>query len=171
MDVEAPRGLLRLFGEVEDPRVERTKLHRLADILVIALYAVICGADTWTEIELFGEAKFDGLRTFLELPHSIPSHDTFGRVFSRLNPEQFERCFLTGMQALAQASGGRLIAIDRKTILRNRVGHSAENVSRLRRLALNLLRRDKTCRARIQGKRLQACLKEDYLLRILGQRI
>jgi len=108
-DVEAPRGLLRLGEEVEDPGVERTRLHRLVDILVIALCAVICGADTWTEIELFGRAKFDGLRTFLELPHGIPSHDTFGRVFPRLNPEPLERCFLTWMQALTQARGGRLI--------------------------------------------------------------
>jgi len=376
MDVEAPRGLLRLFGEVEDPRVERTKLHRLVDILVIALCAVICGADTWTEIELFGRARFDWLRTFLELPHGIPSHDTFGRVFSRLNPEQLERCFRTWMQALVQVSGGRLIALDGKTLrrsfdkahaktaihmvsawcqanhlvlgqlatdaksneitaipkllkmldisdsvvtidalgcqkaiaqqiveqqgpyvlqvkgnqetlhdlvkdtfdeltgrgipgipysfheevngghgrvetrriwttewtdwypqrrdwaglrtfvcvesrrtidgqtstdrrysisdlsggdartmleyvrghwgienqlhwsldvtfredtLRNRVGHSAENFSRIRRLALNLLRRDRTCKAGLKGKRLQACLKEDYLLRILAQ--
>jgi len=119
MDVEAPRGLLRLLGEVEDPRVERTKPHRLVDILVIALGAVICGADTWTEIELFGRAKFDGLRTFLELPHGIPSHDTFGRVFSRLNPEQLERCFRTWMQALVQVSGGRLIALDGKTLRRS----------------------------------------------------
>ena len=378
MDVEAPRGLLRIFGEVEDPRVERTKLHRLPDILVITLCAVICGADTWMEIELFGQAKLDWLRTFLELPHGIPSHDTFGRVFARLNPEQLERCFVAWMQALSQVSGGRLIAIDGKTLrrsfdkahrkaaihmvsawcdanhlvlgqlstdeksneikaipkllktldvagavvtidamgcqkaiarqivdqqghyvlqvkknqetlhelvkdtfheltgrgipgvpyafheevdaghgrvetrriwttewtdwypqrcdwaglrtfvcvesqrtidgqtstdrryaisdlggveartmlkyvrghwgienqlhwsldvtfqedtLRNRVGHSAENFSRIRRLALNLLRRDKTCKAGLKGKRLQACLKEDYLLRILSQGI
>ena len=84
MDVEAPRGLLRVFGDVEDPRVERTKLHLLPDILVITLCAVICGADTWMEIELFGQAKRDWLRTFLELPHGIPSHDTFGRVFALL---------------------------------------------------------------------------------------
>jgi len=378
MDVEAPRGLLRVFEEVEDPRVERTKLHRLSDMLVIALCAVICGADSWTEIELFGKAKSDWLRTFLELPHGIPSHDTFGRVFSRLNPEQLERSFLAWMQALVQGSGGRLVAIDGKTLrrsfdkahgkaaihmvsawcqanhlvlgqlatdaksneitaipkllkllditgtvvtidamgcqkaiakqiveqeghyllqvkgnqetlhglvketsdeltrraipgvpcsfheevegghgrletrriwttewtdwydqradwsglrsfvcvesersiegrtsidrryyisdlsgvdassmleyvrghwgienrlhwsldvtfredtLRNRVGHSAENFSRIRRLALNLLRRDKTCKAGIKGKRLQACLKEDYLLRIIAQGI
>ena len=87
VDVEAPRGLRRVFGDVEDPRVERTRLHRLSDILNIALRAVICGADSWTEIELFGKAKFDWLRTFLGLPHGIPSHDTFGRVLSRLDPE------------------------------------------------------------------------------------
>jgi len=378
MDVEAPRALLRLFDQVEDPRVERSKLHRLTDILVTTLCAVICGADTWTEVELFGRAKFDWLRTFLALPHGIPSHDTFGRVFARLNPDQLECCFRGWMQGLAEVSGGRLIALDGKTIrrsfdkaggqgaihmvsawcetnhlvlgqratdeksneikaipqllsllditdavvtidamgcqkaiarqivkqqghyvlqvkknqetlhdriketfdeltvrpvrgvtysfhedvdaghgrvetrriwttewidwlaqrsewaglrsfvcvesertvegrtsterryfisdlhdldarsmldyvrghwgienrlhwsldvafhedtLRQRVGHSAENLSRIRRLALNLLRRDKTCRAGIKGKRLQACLKEDYLIRILSQGI
>ncbi len=378
MDVEAPRGLLRVFEKVEDPRVERTRLHRLSDILVITLCGVICGADSWTEVELFGKAKYDWLRTFLELPHGIPSHDTFGRVFSRLNPDQLERCFVDWMQALAQATGGRAVAIDGKALrhsfdtahgkaaihmvsawcqvnhlvlgqlatdvksneitaipkllkmldiadsvvtidamgcqkviakqiveqkghyvlqvkgnqktlhdlvketfdeltrrsipgvacsfheevdgghgrvetrriwttewtdwyaqrcdwtglqsfvcvesertidgrtstdrryyisdldgvdaptmlgyvrghwgienllhwsldvtfnedmLRNRVGHSAENFSRIRRLALNLLRRDKTCKAGIKGKRLQACLKDDYLLRILDQGI
>ena len=119
MDVEAPRGLLRLWEEVEDPRVERTKLHRLSDILVIALCAVICGADSWTEVELFGKAKFDWLRTFLKLPHGIPSHDTFGRVFSRLKPDQLERCFMKWTAALAEVSGGRLIAIDGKTIRRS----------------------------------------------------
>jgi len=114
--------------------VERTKLHRLPDILVITLCAVICGADTWMEIELFGQAKLDWLRTFLQLPHGIPLHGTFGRVFARLNPEQLERCFLTWMQALAQASGGRLIAIDGKTLRRRRPsltnsGWQADSVS------------------------------------------
>jgi len=119
MDVEAPCGLLRLFGDVQDPRMERTKLHRLVDILMITLCAVICGADTWAEIELFGQSKLDWLKTFLELPHGIPSHDTFGRVFARLDPEQLERCFQKLMQALAQASGGQLIALDGKTLRRS----------------------------------------------------
>jgi len=128
MDVEAPQALLRLFDPVEDPRVERSKLHRLSDILVITLCAVICGADTWTEVELFGQAKVDWLRTFLALSHGIPSHDTFGRVFARLNPDQLERCFQDWMQALAQASGGRLIALDGKTIRRS---HENPDVQKL----------------------------------------
>jgi len=119
MDVEAPRGLLRVFDELEDPRVERNKLHGLADILAITLLAVICGADEWTEIELFGQSKLDWLRTFLRLPHGIPSHDTFGRVFSRLDPQQLERCFQKWMNALARRSGGELIALDGKTLRRS----------------------------------------------------
>ena len=99
--------------------MERSKLHRLSDILVITLCAVICGADTWAEVELFGRAKVDWLRSFVELPHAIPSHDTFGRVFARLNPDQLERCSQAWMQALAKVSGGRLIALDGKTIRRS----------------------------------------------------
>jgi len=119
MDVEAPRGLLRLFEEIEDPRMERTKLHRLVDILMITLCAVICGADSWAEVELFGQSKLDWLKTFLELPNGIPSHDTFGRVFALLEPEPLERCFQKWMQALARASGGQLIALDGKTLRRS----------------------------------------------------
>ena len=116
MDVKAPRGLLRIFGQVEDPRVNRTKRHSLVDILVITLCAVICGADSWAEVELFGKAKLDWLRTFLALPNGVPSHDTFGRVFSRLQPDQLERCFMEFMKGLAQASGGSLLALDGKTL-------------------------------------------------------
>jgi predicted transposase YbfD/YdcC len=119
MDVEAPRGLLRFFDELEDPRLDRTKLHALGDILFIALCAVICGADTWTEVEWFGHTKEEWLRRFLPLANGIPSHDTFGRVFSRLDPDQLERCFLNWMAALSQASKGRLIAIDGKTLRRS----------------------------------------------------
>ena len=95
--------------------MERCRLYRLSDILIITLCAVIGGADEWTEIELFGRAKFDWLRTFLELPHGLPSHDTFGRVFARLDPDQPERCFQAWMQALAQVSGGQLITLDGET--------------------------------------------------------
>ena len=119
MDVEAPCGLLRFFDELEDPRMDRTKLHSLADILVITICAVICGADEWTEIELFGKSKRRWFKTFLALPNDIPSHDTFGRVFSRLDPKQLERCFQGWMAAMAKCTGGRLIAIDGKTIRRS----------------------------------------------------
>ena len=119
MDVEAPRGLLRLFDEVEDPRMDRTKLHSLSDILVITLCGVICGADSWTEVELFGQSKLEWLRTFLPLRNGIPSHDTFGRVFSRLKPDQLERCFLKWTSALARSVGSKLIAIDGKTLRRS----------------------------------------------------
>ena len=104
------------FGRLEDPRIERTKLHELLDIVVIAICAIICGADDWTEVELFGNAKLSWLRTFLELPNGIPSHDTFGRVFARLNPEQFQQCFLEWVQAVSAVTGGQVIAIDGKVL-------------------------------------------------------
>lgn len=119
MDVEAPHGLLRFFDGLEDPRMDRTKLHSLSDILVITICAVICGADEWTEIELFGKSKRKWFKTFLALPNGIPSHDTFGRVFSRLDPKQLEHCFQRWMGAMAECTGGRLIAIDGKTIRRS----------------------------------------------------
>lgn len=119
MDVEASRRLLRFFDDLEDPRMDRTKLHSLSDILFITLCAVICGADEWTDVELFGKAKRDWLRTFLPLPNGIPSHDTFGRVFSRLDPKQLEQCFHKLTLALAECSGDKLLAIDGKTIRRS----------------------------------------------------
>ena len=116
MAVDAPRGLLRYFNELKDPRMNRTKRHNLTDILTIAICAIICGAEGWTQIEEFGYAKLKWFRTFLELPHGIPSHDTFGRVFAKLNPNAFEACFLKWVNALADKSHGRLIAVDGKTL-------------------------------------------------------
>jgi predicted transposase YbfD/YdcC len=104
------------FASLQDPRIERTKLHQLLDILVIAICAVICGADDWVEVELFGNAKLAWLGTFLELPNGIPSHDTFGRVFARLNPEQFQQCFLAWIQAVSAVTGGQVVAIDGKVL-------------------------------------------------------
>jgi len=116
MDVDAPRGLLRAFARLKDPRMDRTRHHKLSDILAIAICATICGADDWTKMELFGQCKEKWFRTFLELPNGIPSHDTFRRVFMLMDPESFEQCFLSWVEELSQASGGRLIAIDGKTI-------------------------------------------------------
>src|SRR6185295_3873885 len=75
-------SILAYFGELEDPRVSPATRHQLLDIVAIALCAILCGADTWVEVEAFGRAKEAWLRTFLGLPHGIPSHDTFGRVFA-----------------------------------------------------------------------------------------
>jgi hypothetical protein len=81
------------FATLADPRVERTKGHQLRAIITIALGAVMCGADTWVDVEEFGQAKRTWLETFLDLPNGIASHDTFGRVFARLDPEQGHRVF------------------------------------------------------------------------------
>jgi len=111
------------FSALKDPRVERTKLHELLDIITIAICAVICGADDWVEMEQFGNDKREFFDKFLLLPNGIPSHDTFGRVFARLKPEEFQACFLEWVQDLVCASGGLLkgvIAIDGKTLCGSR---------------------------------------------------
>lgn len=116
MDVDAARPMLRHFDDLEDPRMERTRLHSLNDILFITLCAVICGANRWTDVQTYGKARWDWLKTVLLLPNGIPSHDTFGRVFGLLDPEALEPCFQRWMEDLAEASKGRLIAIDGKTL-------------------------------------------------------
>ena len=87
------RALETIFAQVEDPRVERTKRHRLRDIIILAMCGVICGAEGWGEIEEFGRAKEAWFRELLKLPNGIPSHDTFGRVFAHSDPKQFEASF------------------------------------------------------------------------------
>jgi len=116
MDSQCPRGLLRHFQSLKDPRMERTRLHRLDDILAIAILAVICGADGWTEVEEFGNSKYDWLKAILRLPNGIPSHDTFGRVFTKLNPEAFEACFLAWIKGLIDVTGEHALHIDGKTL-------------------------------------------------------
>jgi predicted transposase YbfD/YdcC len=107
------------FATLTDPRVDRSKAQLLGDIITIALCGVICGADDWVAIETFGRTKIDWLRTFLALPGGIPSHDTFGRVFRRLDPEEFRRCFLTWVQSVLGAVGEQVVAIDGKTLRRS----------------------------------------------------
>ena len=104
------------FAKIEDPRVERTRQHKLIDIITIAICAVVCGAEGWTDIETYGLAKYEWLKQFLELPNSIPSHDTFSRVFARLNPQQFQQCFLNWMRVINKMTSGKVIAIDGKSL-------------------------------------------------------
>jgi len=88
-------------------------------LVVIAILAVICATENWQEVAQFARAKRKWLKTFLELPHGIPSHDTFGRIFAAIQPEAFERCFGAWIQALAKVRTGELIAIDGKTLRRS----------------------------------------------------
>ena len=104
------------FTEIEDPRVERTRQHKLIDIITIAICAVICGAEGWTDIETYGLVKYEWLKQFLELPNGIPSHDTFSRVFARLNPQQFQQCFLNWIKSINQMTNREVIAIDGKSL-------------------------------------------------------
>jgi predicted transposase YbfD/YdcC len=109
-------GLLDQLKQVKDPRIDRTKRHLLSDILAIAICAVICGADEWTEMEAFGKAKQAWFKSFLALPNGIPSHDTLARVFARLDPLALQQCFVAWIQGLSQQLAGSVVAIDGKTV-------------------------------------------------------
>lgn len=104
------------FSKVTDPRVERTKDHKLMDIIAIAICAVICGAEGWVDMELFGKSKLPWLKTFLELPNGIPSHDTFGRVFSRIDAQEFQLAFYEWVWAVNAIIPGQIINLDGKQL-------------------------------------------------------
>ena len=106
------------FSNIADPR-DCNKRHKLIDIITIAVCAVVCGANSWEHIEVFGQSKLDWFKDFLELPHGIPSHDTFGRVFAQIDPDQFQQSFMSWVQAICQLSHGQVIAVDGKTLRRS----------------------------------------------------
>lgn len=112
-------SVFQAFSTLPDPRTGNRTSHNLFDTIVIAVLAFICGADHWTEVEMFGEQKKEWLETFLELPEGIPSHDTFARVFSLLCPEAFEQAFLNWVQDIHELTKGTVVAIDGKTLRRS----------------------------------------------------
>lgn len=116
MGTNPARTIAEYFSSICDPRVDRRKLHKLTDIIALCIVAVLGSADGWEEIEMFGRSKEEWLRTFLELPNGIPSHDTIGRVMQRIDSEAFERCFVSWVMSLRSAHGGAVIAIDGKTL-------------------------------------------------------
>jgi predicted transposase YbfD/YdcC len=119
MKAEEDISLIGIFSRVEDPRIDRQRLHKLIDIIVIAICAVICGADTWVDIAEYGNKKKKFLARFLELPNGIPSHDTFGRVFSLLDGEAFQSCFFEWVRSVQEKTDGQVIAIDGKQLRRS----------------------------------------------------
>ena len=106
------------FQNIHDPR-HHNKRHKLIDIIFIAVCAVVSGADTYEQIENFGNKRIKWLRKFLELPYGIPSHDTFGRIFERIIPNEFQSCFMKWIESVAELTKGQVIAIDGKTLRRS----------------------------------------------------
>ena len=104
------------FGQVTDPRINRTKDHKLIDIIGVALCAVICGTENWVDIELYGNNKIIWLKTFLELPNGIPSHDTFGRVFGIIDAQEFQKAFFEWVLAINDIIHGQIVNIDGKCL-------------------------------------------------------
>jgi len=107
------------FKELPDPRVQGRCDHKLMDMIIIAICAVLSGADSWTGVETFGKAKHRWLKQFLELPNGIPSHDTFGRVFASLDGEVFQACFARWVATVFRVTKGQVVAMDGKTARRS----------------------------------------------------
>jgi predicted transposase YbfD/YdcC len=118
MDAQATEGFLRFFLDLPDPRRHNVR-HVFTDILTIAILAILCKSDDWIEVVEWARAQQNWLKTFLLLPHGIPGDDTFRRVFARIDPVAFERCFINWTKALAASMEGKLIALDGKTLRRS----------------------------------------------------
>lgn len=124
MEEQGTESIIKHFQGLKDPRTGNAKQHIFIEILIIAICATICGADGWSDVELYGKNKKAWLKTFLKLPKGIPSHDTFGRVFARIKPEEFQARFLEWIQAIERLTEGQVIAIDGKQLRRS---HDHEN--------------------------------------------
>ena len=118
MGMLAPSSFQDHFALLTDPRSSHApnQRHQLIDILVIAVCAVICGADGWEDIEEYGKAQAEWFAQVLDLPHGIPGHDTFRRVLARLDPEELTQCFISWTGALSDLSGGDIVSLDGKTL-------------------------------------------------------
>ena len=114
MKLKPKHSIAEHFDDIEDVRIERGKKHKLIDIITISICAVVCGADGWVDIEMYGIARKKWLDKFLELPNGIPSHDTFARVFSQINPDSFNKSFLSWVKGISKITSGEIIAFDGK---------------------------------------------------------
>ncbi len=109
-------NLLKQLSNLEDPRDSRAKRHELGNVVFMAICAVLGGADSWTDVEMFCNSKRQWFESLLDIPDGIPSHDTFGRVFSVLDPEQFQQCFTHWIAAVSEITKGKVVAIDGKAL-------------------------------------------------------
>lgn len=116
MEDRAAYDFVSHFSVLPDPRVNRRKRRSLESILFIALCGVLCGVESWVEMEEFGKTRKEWFKKFIDLKHGIPSHDTFGRVFAQLNSKEFGKVFLQWVQAVYRKTNGEIIAIDGKTV-------------------------------------------------------
>jgi predicted transposase YbfD/YdcC len=112
-------SILAYFAELDDPRIEKNQKHPLINVIAIAILGVMCGADTWVDIERYGNAKQAWLGTFLDLKNGIPSHDTFGRVFRWLDAEQFQAQFIAWTQHICELTAGQVVSLDGKKLRRS----------------------------------------------------
>lgn len=116
--VHKRRSLVEYLEEISEPRMKRRRKHKLVDILVIGLCSMLTGGEGFNDMALFGRIKRDWLNNFLELPHGIPSHDTFNRVFAAIDPHCFLECFIRWVQGLCPTLAGDVVAIDGKALRR-----------------------------------------------------
>jgi predicted transposase YbfD/YdcC len=119
MELSEELNLLSHFSIIRDPRRQCGKRHKLAKIFCIAVCAIMSGAESWVEVEMFGKAKEDWLSGFMDLENGIPSHDTFGRVFGVIDPEEFQICFSNWVESLRKHVNKEVVAIDGKTLRRS----------------------------------------------------
>lgn len=124
-------SFVEFFETLADPRVERTKRHKLSDILFITIAAVLSGCDDWNDIELYGQSKQCWLSQYLELPNGIPSHDTFNRVFAAFDPLALQQCFSILVQSIATHSLGDIVSIDGKRICGNKAAGENDYITHL----------------------------------------
>ena len=123
---EIDNGFLDIFGKLEDPRREQRKLHPMPEILLLTLCSVICGAESWIDIEDFGHAKLDFLRRYLPYENGVPSDDTFRRFYRAIDTEQFQRLFVEWIRVwLSPDVADKVIAIDGKTLRGSRDGNNS----------------------------------------------
>jgi predicted transposase YbfD/YdcC len=115
-NLQIGQPIITCFSRLEDPRIVGRTKHKLIDVIVIAICAIICGAKHWNQIAAFGELRKEWLQTFLELPNDIPSKYTFGRVFSLIEPISFQECFIAWSKEVSRLTSGEIIAIDGKTL-------------------------------------------------------